>query len=133
MASACQKIDAAQSGWLDPLNQMLKAYGESTADSGWIPITLVNGFTNQGTRIRSIGKVVFLQIAMTDLTINTTAAWLPKSLVIPGGLTTLIRTTSGASFGITIRDDGMLYVEYSVTRTTDQKDYISGLLVWPLN
>lgn len=133
MASSYQRIDAGQGDWLTPLNTMLEAYGDATEDSGWVDIPLTNGFVSQGTRIRSVGKLVSLQLYATNLTVGTVAGYIPQNLVIPGGFDTIIRTSGGAPFGLTIRPDGAIYVESSVTKETDIKDYISGLLFWFLN
>lgn len=134
MASAYQKIDAGQSDWLTPLNTMLKAYGDMTADSGWIPVTLLNGFTNSNknkpTRIRLIGKLVIFDVDLSTITINTAVCVIPKSLAPLGGLATLVRTTSGVPFGFSVGYDGYTFAESSATRTTIEGDYLRGVLMW---
>lgn len=129
------QIDHGSANWDVALNNELEELDAATTDTGWVPLTLINGFTNQTdqnkTMVRKVGNITFLKIAMTGITANTVCATLPDPFKAGAVGQFLVRTNGGNSFGITIGTDRSILVESSATHpTVATSDYLNGLLIW---
>jgi len=84
VANNYRKIDYGQSNWTGPLDLMLEAYGNTTADTGWIDLPLVNtvslGYLSY-LKVRAVGESVALR---TQFAVGTSGAI--NIAVIPSNL-----------------------------------------------
>ncbi|MCT3250897.1 hypothetical protein EFO88_12700 [Lactiplantibacillus plantarum] len=129
------QIDHGSANWDVALNNELEELDAATTDTGWVPLTLINGFTNQTdqnkTMVRKVGNITFLKISMTGITANTVCATLPDPFKAGAVGQFLVRTNGGNPFGITIGTDRSILVESSATHpTVATSDYLNGLLIW---
>lgn len=129
------EIEHGALDWDKSLNPILAGLQDATNDTGWVPLTLVNGFQNQTdqqtTVARKIGNITFLKLAVTNLKNNTICAYLPDPFKAGAVSQFLVRTNGGNPFGVSIDINRGILIESSVTKTSlNTTDYLNGLLIW---
>ncbi|WP_436704206.1 hypothetical protein [Lactiplantibacillus plantarum] len=128
------KIEHGQPGWDTPLNQMLSELGQATVDTGWIDLTLVNGFKNYDTigktSIRRIGNIALMRVSITSLTQLTKVATLPTDFYPKQSFPLSLRGTIGRAFSMTLGNDGNLSFESPEDGQFNANDYVGGVITW---
>ncbi|AYJ38861.1 MULTISPECIES: hypothetical protein [Lactiplantibacillus] len=127
-------INHGQANWDEPLNRMLEGLGSAVEDTGWIDLTLINGFENRAnigkTSIRKIGEIVVLRLSITNLVRDAVIAKLPTNFYPQQSIPFSLRGTIGRSFSLTLGNDGNLNFESPMDGQFDVTDYVGGTFVW---
>ncbi|WP_436704214.1 hypothetical protein [Lactiplantibacillus plantarum] len=128
------KIEHGQPGWDTPLNQMLSELGQATSDTGWVDITLVNGFQNLSdigkTSVRKIGSIVVLRVSISGLTANTSIGQTPAAFYPKQVVRTSMRGKDGRLFSMHISTDGQIFFENPADTNFDASDYVGDTVTW---
>ncbi|CAM3204472.1 hypothetical protein [Lactiplantibacillus plajomi] len=127
-------IDYGQAGWDRVANENFKAINADITDTGWIDLTLINGFANQSTigktSIRKFGKLVTLRVALTGLSLKSVATRLPSGFSPLQQIPISLRGTEGRTFSLTVTGYGELKFESPADNNFESTDYVGGIVSW---